>query len=148
MRVRLHLTFFLPSFLSPTVYYFCCPGYNTGKRTDEWVARQRREVRVEKFSQVNGRLVNHSQNAAIASYANISEQLVKEAIKSQEYRAITAQMEELDLVIMVSRSPIWLLPPYVAFHDLIIPHRFLPFFLLFLPLYSHKGGTLPALSFA
>ena len=66
----------LPSFLSPTVYYFCCPGYNTGKRTDEWVARQRREVRVEKFSQVHGRLVNHSQNSAIASYANISEYLV------------------------------------------------------------------------
>jgi hypothetical protein len=70
------------------------------------VARQRREVRVEKFSQVNGRLVNHSQNAAIASYANISEYLMKEAIKSQEYRAIVAQMEELDLVIMVSICPL------------------------------------------
>ena len=75
------------------------------------MARQRREVRVEKFSQVNGRLVNHSQNAAIASYANISEQLVKEAIKSQEYRAITAQMEELDLVIMVSMAPYLALAP-------------------------------------
>ena len=140
MRVRLHLTFFLPSFLSPTVYYFCCPGYNTGKRTDEWVARQRREVRVEKFSQVNGRLVNHSQNAAIASYANISEQLVKEA---KPYRAITAQMEEFDLVIMVSMPPSGS-APYVAFRDLIILIDS-PFSSLF-PLY--RRGTLPALSFA
>ncbi len=77
------------------------PGYNTGVRTDEWVARQRREVRVEKFSKVDGRLVNHSQNVAIASYANLSEHLMREAVRSQEYRATVAQMEELDLVILV-----------------------------------------------
>ena len=83
-------------------YFYLFTGYNTGKRTEEWVARQRREVRIEKFSNVEGRQVTHSQNAAIASYANLTEYLIKETLNSQEYRAVTAQMEELDLVIMVS----------------------------------------------
>ena len=45
--------------------------------------------------------MNHNQNTAIANFANVSGNLTKAATGSQEYKAIVAQMEELDLVIMV-----------------------------------------------
>ena len=76
------------------------PGYNTGKRTDEWIARARRQVRVEKFSQVGGVRVGHDQNQAIAAFA-IETRILSDTSSLLQYRAIMAAMRPGDVVVMI-----------------------------------------------
>jgi hypothetical protein len=77
------------------------PGYNTGKRTDEWVARARREVKVEKFSKVGSRQISHAQNNVIAAFAVESERMLAETTNSLHYRACVTAMQPGDIVVLI-----------------------------------------------
>ena len=77
------------------------PGFNTGKRTSEWVQRARRDVLTEKFSQVNGNSTNHTTNYALSSFAKRTAKLLATPQARAEFCELSKQTAPLDLLICV-----------------------------------------------
>ena len=77
------------------------PGFNTGKRTSEWVQRARRSVLTEKFSQINGKQINYTTNHALSDFAALTAKTLVTPQSRAEFTEITKQMKPLDLLFCI-----------------------------------------------